>query len=89
MGFFLGFLMVNVFLCYIEEYLDLFDYYRWYVDDIIIVMFCELVVYVFFDELNSIYLFLYFIMEIVINGKLFFFGMFFDKNGFWILICVY
>lgn len=85
MGFFLGLLMVNSFLCNIEE---IFEYnnrflffYKRYVDDILVIVNNIDVVEFFFCVLNDIYLLLEFIMEIVVDDSFFFLGMWVIKSG--------
>lgn len=85
MGFFFGFLLVNVFMCYLEE--ELFDngliffFYKCYVDDMFVIMFGVDVVENFFDVFNGFYFSIYFIMEFFNNDLIFFIGMLIIKNG--------
>lgn len=85
MGFFFGFLLANVFMCYFEEKFIrdglMFYLYRRYVDDIFVRMFNIDVVIVFFIILNGLYFSLTFTMEFFVDDRIFFIGIEIIKNG--------
>ncbi|PFX27154.1 hypothetical protein AWC38_SpisGene8122 [Stylophora pistillata] len=81
MGFPLGPLLANVFMCHLEERLSDEDLMRRYVDDTLVIMPGPDVAESFLDVLNGLHPSIDFTMELSNHDSIPFIGMFITKNG--------